>query len=107
MGCDLEVADRRMTTTVKLVFPPSLVSSSSALVHQLRGDGRFHRRAFAQGGPAAVGLHLGPQLLLELRVLADGQAPAWPEPGFGTLPTHRTRGTRAGRTLGVPPWAHR
>src|SRR5215831_16408402 len=107
MGCELEVADRRMTTTVKLVFPPSLVSSSSAVVHQLMGDGMFHRRAFAQGGPAAFGFHLGPQLLLELLVLADGQAPALPEPGFATLPTHRTRVTRAGRKLGVPPWDHR
>jgi hypothetical protein len=95
MGNDLEVADRRMTTTVKRVFPQFRVSSAPALVRQLMGDGRFHRRPWAPGGPSAFGLHLGTPLRLALRVRAAGQAPAWPEPGGGALPTHRSRVTRA------------
>jgi hypothetical protein len=101
MCCDLEVADCRMTTPVKLVFAQPLVAGSPSLVRQLMGDGVFHRRPFAQGGPATLGLELGTQLLLERLVLADGQAPALPNPGFGALRTHRTRVTRTGRKLGV------
>jgi hypothetical protein len=39
----------------------------------------FHRRAFAQGGPAAFCADLGSQFLLELLVLADMQAPPVPK----------------------------
>jgi hypothetical protein len=36
---DLEVADRRMTTTIKLVLAQALVADATALVRQLMGDG--------------------------------------------------------------------
>jgi hypothetical protein len=49
------------------------------------GNRMLHRCAFAQGSPSAFGLDLGAELLLELLVLADGQAPAVPKPGGGTL----------------------
>jgi hypothetical protein len=66
------------------------------------GNRMLHRGAFAQGSPAAFGLDLRAELLLELLVLADGQAPAVPEPGGGTLRPQRTGIAGTGRKLGYP-----
>src|SRR5262249_57999623 len=79
MGCNLEVADRRMTPAIKLVLAQALVAGPTSLVRQLMGQRVLHRGPFAQRGPAALGLHLGSQLLLERLVLAGGQAPPLPE----------------------------
>ena len=100
----LEVADRRMPTTIKLVLTQAVVSGSTALMCQLMSYRVLHRRPFPERGPSTLRLPLGPQLLLELLVLADGQTPALPEPGFGTLRAHRTRITGTGRKLGVLAW---
>src|SRR5215467_13569876 len=94
MCCDLEVADRRMTSAIKLVFAQAFVSGSTALVHQLMGDRVLHGGPFAQRGSAPLGLHLGPQLLLERLVLADAQASALPVRGFRALGAQVTPVTR-------------
>src|SRR5258708_12235205 len=65
------------------------------------GNCMLHRGAFAQGSPSAFGLDLSAELLLELLVLADGQAPAVPEPGGGTLRPQRTGIAGTGRKLGL------
>jgi hypothetical protein len=67
----------------------------------------FHHRAFAQGGPAAFGSDLGAQFLLELRVLADMQAPPVPKLGVGALWAYQTRIAGTRRKLHSPPWGHR
>src|SRR5712691_5140411 len=102
----LEVAHRCMTTAIKLVFPQALVAGAPSLVRQLMGDRMFNSRTFAQRGPSALGVDLGAQLLLELLVLADGQAPTVPHAGGGALRAHRTRITGTGRKLGVLAWDH-
>jgi hypothetical protein len=107
MCCDLEVADRRMTPAIKLVFAQAFVSGSTSLVRQLMGDRMFHYSAFAQGSPATLRLHLRAQLLLELFVLADAQASPVPVRGSGTLSTQGARIVRRRRTLGLPAWDHR
>src|SRR5215813_1276668 len=71
------------------------------------GDRMFNRRAFAQGSPATLRLHLRAQLLLELFVLADAQASPWPVRGFGTLRTQGAHIARRCRKLGLPAWDHR
>src|SRR6266540_1295209 len=96
-----------MTTAIKLVLAQPLVAGSPPLVCQLMGDRMLHRRAFAQRGPSALGLHFGAQLVLELLILADGQAPAVPEPRGGALRAQGTRVTGTGRKLGVSPWDQR
>ena len=83
--CYLEVADRRMTTAIKLVLAQAFVSSATSLVHQLMRNRVLHRRPFAERGPSTLRLHLGSQLLLELLVLADAQASALSVGGFGAL----------------------
>src|SRR5215470_4239519 len=88
---DLEVADRRMTPAIKLVFAQAFVAGSTALMRQLMGNRVLHRGPFAQRGPAPLRLHLSAQLLLELFVLADAQASTLPGRGFGTL---RAQGAR-------------
>jgi hypothetical protein len=57
----------------------------------------FHRRAFPQRGPAALGPELRAQLGLELLILPDGQAPPLPDPGSGAPRADWTRvtGTRS------------
>ena len=50
---DLEVADCRMTTAIKLVLAHAFVAGATALVRQLMGDGVLHRGAFAQRVRAA------------------------------------------------------
>src|SRR5712691_5853174 len=98
----LEVADRCMTTAVKLVFPQALVARSTSLVCQLMGDGMLHGRAFPQRGPAALGPDLRAQLVLERLILSDGQAPPpLADPGSGALRAHWTRVADTGRKLGV------
>jgi len=67
----------------------------------------LHCRAFTQRGSSALGPDLGSQLVLELLVRADVQAPALSKPGFGALGAHRTRITGAGRKLGGLAWDHR
>jgi hypothetical protein len=42
----LEVADRRMTTAIKLVLAQACVSGSTSLVHQLIRNRGLHRRPF-------------------------------------------------------------
>src|SRR5262249_32441545 len=106
-GSYLQVADRRITTTVTLILAQSLVAGSPPLVCHVMGNRLLHRCACAQGGPTTLGLDLGAELLLELFVLADGQTPAVPEPGFGTPRAHRTGITGTGRKLGVLAWDQR
>ena len=101
MGCDLEVADCRMTPAIKLVFAQAFVSGSTTLVRQLMGNRVLHSGPFAQRGSSPLCLHLGPQLLLERLVLADAQASALPVRGFGTLGAPGTRITRSSRKLGL------
>ena len=107
MCCDLEVADRRMTPAIKLVFAQAFVAGSTSLVRQLMGDGMFHHSAFAQGSSATLRLHLRAQLLRELFVLADAQASPVPVRGSGTLSTHGARIARRRRKLGRLAWDHR
>ena len=70
---DLEVADRRMTTAIKLVLAQAFVAGATALVRQLMGDGVLNRGSFAQRGASALRPDFGSQLLLELFVLTDVQ----------------------------------
>jgi hypothetical protein len=42
----LEVADRRITTAIKLVLAQAFVSGSTSLVHQLVRNRVLHRRPF-------------------------------------------------------------
>ena len=85
MCCYLEVADRGMTTAIKLVLTQTFVARSTSLVRQLMGNRVLHRGPFAQRGPASLGLHLGAQFLLERRIFTDVQASALPERGFRAL----------------------
>ncbi len=85
MCCDLEVADRRMTPAINLVFAQACVSGATSLVCQLMGNRVLHRCPFAPRGPSTLGLQLGPQLLLERLVRADAQASALPARGFHAL----------------------
>ena len=101
MCCDLEVANRRMTPAIKLVFAQAFVASTPALVRQLMGNRVLHRRPFAQRGSSPLGLHLGPQLLLERLVLAETHASALSGGGFGALGSHATRIPRWRRKLGL------
>ena len=64
MDCNLEVADCRMTPTIKLIFAQAFVASPTSLMDQLMGNSVLHRGPFAQRGSSASRLHLGPQLLL-------------------------------------------
>src|SRR5512145_713064 len=107
MGSSLQVADRRMTTTVTLLLAQSLGAGPPPLVCHVMGHRLLQRCAFAQGGPTTLGLDLGAELLLDLCVLAAGQTPAVLEPGLGPRRAHRTRITGPGRTLGVLAWDHR
>jgi len=61
----LEVADRCMTTAIKLVLAQAFVSGSTALVHQLMRDRVLDRRPFAERGPSTLRLYLGAQFLLK------------------------------------------
>ena len=99
MCCYLEVADRGMTTAIKLVLAQTFVASSTSLVRQLMGNRMLHGGPFAQRGPSSLRLALGAQLLLERLVLADSQGPAMPELGSGTLRSLGTRVTGPGRKL--------
>ena len=85
MCCYLEVADRGMTTAIKLVLTQTFVARSTSLVRQLMGHRVLHRGPFAPRGPASLGLHLGAQFLLERRIFTDVQASALPERGFRAL----------------------
>jgi hypothetical protein len=67
----------------------------------------FHRRAFAQGGPAAFRSDLGSPFLLELLVRADRQTPPVPQLCVRALGAYQTRITGTRRTLDGPPWDHR
>jgi len=96
---DLEVADRRMTTAIKLVLAQAFVAGVTALGRQLMGDGVLDRGAFAQRGASALRPDFGSQLLLELFVLTDVQAPALPVHGFGTLGSQGTHVTHRRRKL--------
>src|SRR2546426_4309323 len=70
------------------------------------GDRVLNRGAFTQRGASALGLDLGAELVLELFVLTDMQAPALADPGCGALRSLRTRITGACRKLGVFAWNH-
>lgn len=84
--CDLKVAHRGMAPAIKLIFPQALVARPPPLVGHLMGNHMFHRCAFTQRGSAALGMDLRAQLLLELLILADTQAPTMPAAGGGALP---------------------
>src|SRR4029077_9640014 len=101
MCCYLEVADRCMTTAIKLVLAQAFVAGATALVYQLVRDRVLYRRPFAERGPGTLGVHLGSQLLLKLFVFADAQASALSGSGFGALASHGTRVTRRRRKLGM------
>src|SRR4030095_13226366 len=100
MCCNLEVADCRMTPAIKLIFAQAFVACPTSLVDQLMGNGVLHRGPFAQRGPSAPRLLVGPQLLLERLVLADAQASALPTRGFRALGAQGTYVTRRSRKLG-------
>src|ERR671925_524169 len=70
------------------------------------GDRMLHRRAFPQRGPAALGPDLRAQLVLELFILPDGQAPPLPDPGSRAPRADWTRVTGTGQKLGVLAWDH-
>jgi hypothetical protein len=72
----LQVADCRMTTTVKLVVAQPFVARSPALMCQLMGNSMLDCSPFTQRRPATCGPALGTQFLLERRILAHGQGPA-------------------------------
>src|SRR2546427_2694122 len=97
---DLEVADRRMTTAIKLVLAHAFVSGATSLVHQLRRNRVLHRRPFPERGPSTLRLHLGSQLLLERLILADAHASALTIGGCGALGAQGTRVTRRRWKLG-------
>src|SRR5215813_7856425 len=103
----LEVADRRMTTTIKLIFAQAFVAGSTSLMHQLVRNRVLHRRPFPERGPSTPRLHLGAQLLLKLLILADAQTSALSMGGFGTLGSQGTRVTRCRRKLGRLAEDHR
>ena len=96
----LEVADRRMTTAIKLVFAHAFVSGATSLVYQLVRNRVLHRRPFPECGPSPPRLHFGSQLLLELLILADAHASALSVGGCGALGAQGTRVTRCRRKLG-------
>jgi len=104
MCCNLEVADRRRTPTIKWVFAQAAVSGATPLVRQLMGNRVLHRRSFAQRGSSPLGLHLGPPLLLEWLVLADAPA-VLPCPRAAFVPWVRkahTSHAAAGNWAGLP-----
>src|SRR5919109_3151325 len=70
------------------------------------GDRMLHRRAFPQRGRAALGPDLRAQLVLELFILPDGQAPPLPDPGSRAPRADWTRVTGTGQKLGVLAWDH-
>src|SRR5262245_20314908 len=96
-----------MAPTVKLIFAQPLIAGSPPLVCHMMGNRMFHRRPFAQRGPATLGLQLGPQLLLKLLILADRQRPPLPELRSRALRARRTRVTGTRRKLGGSAWEHR
>lgn len=102
----LEIADRRMTTAIKLIFAQPRVAGAPPLMRQLMGDGMLHRRAFPQRGSSTLGLELGAQLLLKQFVLADAQASAVPTRGGRALGAQGTRITRRRRKLCQLAWNH-
>jgi hypothetical protein len=104
MCCYLEVADRGMTTAIKLVLAQTFVARSTSLVRPLVGHRVLHRGPFAQRGPSSLGLHRGAQLLLERRICTDVQASALPERGCRALGAQGTPVTRRRRTLGILAW---
>ena len=106
MCCNLEVADRRMTTTITLVLAQAFVSGSTSLMCQLMRNRVLHRRPFPERGPSTLRLHLGAQLLLERLVLADAQASAVPECGLRTLGAQGTCVTRRSWKLDSLAWDH-
>src|SRR5262245_38389456 len=104
---DLEVADRRMTTAIKLVLAQAFVAGATALVRQLMGDGVLNRGWFAQRGSSALRPAFGAQPLLALFVLTDVPAPALPVHAFATLGPQGTRVTHRRRKLGRLARNHR
>src|SRR2546425_1090519 len=104
MCCYLEVADRGMTTAIKLVLAQTFVASSTSLVRQLMGNRVLHCGPFAQRGPSSLGPHLDAQFLLERLIFTAVQASALPERGFRALGAQGTHVTRRRRTLGILAW---
>ena len=101
----LEIADRRMTTTVTLVLAHAFVPGSTSLVRPLMSHRVFHRGAFPQRGPSTLRLHLGAQLLLEQFVLAELRLlPARTWLGYTGHARHMV--TRRSRQLGLLAWDH-
>jgi hypothetical protein len=103
---DLEVADRRMTTAIKLVLAHAFVSGATSLVHQLVRKRVLHRRPFPERGPSTPRLQRGAQFLLARLILAEAHASAVSVGGCGALGSHGTRVTRRrwklGRRAGDP-----
>ena len=92
-----------MTTTIKLILAQSLIAGAPPAVGHVMGNGMLHRGEFAQGSSTTLRLDLGAELVLERFVLANGQTPALPEPGFGTLRrTGHTSQARAGNWASLP-----
>src|SRR5215475_5866275 len=96
----LEVADRRMTTAIKLILAQAFVSGSTALVYPLVCKRVLHRCPFPERGPSTPRPHLGSQLLLARLILADAHASALSVGGCGALGSQGTRVTRRRRKLG-------
>src|SRR5712691_13261467 len=104
MCCDLEVADRGMTTAITRVLAQTFGASSTSLARQLMGNRVRHRGPLAQRGPSALGLHLSAPWLLERRIFTDVQASALPARGCRALGAQGTPVTRRRRTLGLLAW---
>jgi hypothetical protein len=104
---DLEVADRRMTTAIKLVLAHAFGAGATAWGRPLMGDGVLNRGSFAPRGASALRPDFGAQLLLERFVRTDVQPPALPVHGFGTLGPQGTHGTHRRRKLGRLARNHR
>jgi hypothetical protein len=103
----LTVAHGHMTTAVKRVVPQPVVAGSPALRGSRMGDGRFHRRVFAQGGSAAFRAALGLPLLRERIVRAEMQTPPVPTLCVRARGAYQPRITGTRRTLDGHPGDHR
>jgi hypothetical protein len=86
----LEVADRRMTTTITLVLAQAFVAGAPSLVHQLVSHGVLHRRPFPERGPSTPRLPLGTQLLLKRLIHVEAHTSPLSVGGFGALGAHNT-----------------
>ena len=98
----LEVADRRMTTAIKLVLAHAFVSGATSFMYQFMRNRVIHRRSVsgARSGHAASSSWLAASsgMFSSSRILIPH---ALSRGGFGTLGTQGTCVTRRSRKLGM------